>query len=86
MNAQMNWLSQAYIQTRSQLYVGVTIGQSLNPEPEGEAEGVSSLLRSMGGRHPFYSVLREMISLNNAGGATIKPGKSKEGNFLKKQP
>ncbi len=27
-NAQSNWLSQAYIQTRSQLYVGVTIGQS----------------------------------------------------------
>lgn len=86
MNVQTSWLSQAYIQTRSQLYVGVTIGQSLNPEPEGVAEGVSSLLKSMGGHHPFYSVLREMISLNNAGGATIRPGKAKEGNFLKKQP
>lgn len=85
-NAQTSWLSQAYIQTRSQLYVGVTIGQSLNPEPEGVAEGVSSLLKSMGGHHPFYSVLREMISLNNAGGATIKPGRAKEGSFLNKQP
>ncbi len=85
-NAQSNWLSQAYIQTRSQLYVGVTIGQSLNPKPEGAAEGVSSLLNGAGGRHPFCSVLREMISLNNAGGATIKPGKAKEGNFLKQRP
>jgi hypothetical protein len=85
-NAQSSWLSQAYIQTRSQLYVGVTIGQSLNPEPEGTAEGVSSMLSSAGGHHPFYSALREMISLNNAGGASIKPGKAMEGNFLKKRP
>ena len=85
-NVQSNWLSQAYIQARSQLYVGVIIGQSLNPEPEGAAEGGSSLLKFSGERHPFYSVLREMISLNNLGGATIKPGKAKEGSFLKKRP
>ncbi len=85
-NMQSNWLSQAYIQTRAQLYIGVTIGQSLNPKPEETAEGVLSLLKSTGELHPFYSVLKEMVGLNTTGGASIKPGKAKEGNFLKIRP
>jgi hypothetical protein len=86
-NEQTSWISQAYLQSRAQLYVGVTIGQSLNPEPEGAAEGVLSLrLQSAGGRHPFYTVLREMISLNKAGSATMKPGRPKEGYFVKIRP
>jgi hypothetical protein len=86
-NDQAGWMGQAYLQTRGQLYIGVTIGQSLNPEPEGAAEGVPSLrLLGAGGHHPFYPVLREMISLNKAGSATMKPGRPKEGSFVKKRP
>jgi hypothetical protein len=86
-NAQTSWMSQAYLQTRTQLYVGVAIGQSLNPESEGAAEGVPSLrLQGAGGYHPFYPMLRDMISLNKAGSVIIKPGRPKEGSFVKNRP
>jgi len=83
---QVNWVTQVYVQMRSQLYLGVTIGQSLNPEREGAADVVLSLLQGAGMVHPFYSVLNEMISLNKMGSSTIKPGRPKEGNFSKMRP
>lgn len=86
MNMQSNWLSLAYIQLRSQLYVGVTIGQSLNPESGGASAGFPSMLGGESRIHPFYSVLREMISLNKTGSVSIMPGKPKEGNLEKKRP
>lgn len=82
----VEWITQVYIQTRSQLYIGVTVGQSLNPKGEGTAAGVSSLLQGAGMVHPLYSELKEMISLNKAGSVTIKPARPKEGNFSKKRP
>ncbi len=85
-DAQVNWLSQAYVQLRAQLYVGVVFGQSLNPKGEGADEGELSLLLGAGTFHPFYSVLREMTGLNGIGSVTIKPGKPKEGSFAKKRP
>ena len=83
---QTNWINQAYIQLRAQLYVGVTIGQSLNPAPEGMAAEVPGLLTKTGEINSFYSSLSEMISLNRTGSVTIEPGKPKEGNFIKKRP
>lgn len=83
---QVDWITQLYIQTRSQLYLGVIVGQSLNPEREGTSAGVSSLLQGAGMVHSLYPVLKEMISLNNAGSVTIKPARPKEGNFSKKRP
>jgi hypothetical protein len=83
---QVNWMTQIYIQARSQLYLGVIIGQSLNSEREGTAAEGSSMLQGAGLVHPFYAVLKEMISLNKAGSFTIKPGRPKEGNFLKHRP
>lgn len=83
---QVDWMTQVYIQTRSQLYIGVTVGQSLNPEREGTAAGVSSMLEGAGMVHPQFSVLKEMISLNKAGSVTIKPARPKEGNFSKHRP
>jgi hypothetical protein len=86
LNEQSNWMSLAYIQLRAQLYIGVTIGQSLNPEPGGMGVGVPSLISDSGVYHPFYSVLHEMISLNRTGSVSIRPGKPKEGSLAKKRP
>lgn len=85
-NLQSNWMSLAYIQLRSQLYLGVMIGQSLNPGPGGTGAGVLSMISNAGDQHPFYSVLREMISLNKTGSVSIMPGRAKEGNLLKQRP
>lgn len=83
---QLDWITQAYIQTRSQLYIGVTVGQSLNPEREGAASGVSCMLQGAGMVHPIYSVLKDMVSLNKVGSVSIKPARPKEGNFSKQRP
>jgi hypothetical protein len=85
-SAQAVWLSQIYIQLRAQLYIGAAFLQSLNPEPEGAAVQVPSLLHSATDYHPFYLVLREMIGLNKAGSVIIKPGKPKDGNLGKQRP
>ena len=85
-NTQALWISQAYLQLRSQLYVGVAFLQSFNSGGEGTAAQVPSLIRAAGSYHPFYPVLREMIALNNTGGQVSMPGKPKEGNFEKKRP
>lgn len=85
-NMQSNWMSLAYIQLRAQLYIGVTIGQSLNSNEGGTDVAVPSLISGSGEYHPFYSVLHEMISLNSIGSVSIKPGKPKEGNLPKKRP
>lgn len=85
--AQANWMRQIYFQARSQLYIGVTVAQSLNPAPEGlAAAGVPSLLLGEGVYHPFSAMLGDMISLNKTGSVINKPGKPKEGNFAKKRP
>jgi len=86
LNMQSNWMSLAYIQLRSQLYVGVTIGQSLNPKSGGPSAGFPSLIGGTNRYHSFYSVLREMISLNKTGSVSIMPGKPKEGSLEKKRP
>ncbi len=83
---QFNWITQMYIQTRSQLYIGVIVGQSLNPEREGAASGVSCMLQGTGMVHPMYSVLKDMVSLNKVGSVSIKPARPKEGNFSKQRP
>ena len=86
MNMQSNWMALAYRQLRTQLYIGVTFGQSINPGQGGSDAGSFSLIEPSGGTHPFYSVLREMISLNNTGSVSLLPGKSKEGNLAKMRP
>lgn len=86
-NAQADWIGQIYIQTRGQLYIGVTMAQSLNPGPEVSATaGVPSLFVGEGVYHPFYAVLDDMISLNKSGSVIFKPGKPKEGYFIKNRP
>lgn len=76
----------AYRQLRTQLYIGVTFGHSLNPAPGGSHGGSFSLIKPSGETHPFYSVLLEMISLDHTGSVSLLPGKSKEGNLAKMRP
>ena len=83
---QSNWMRQALLQLRSQLYIGAVFLQSLNPETEGAAGGIPSLIRSDGTSHPLFSDLAEMISLNSAGSPSIVPGKTKDGNLGKNRP
>lgn len=84
--AQSAWLSQAYVQLRSQLYVGVAFLSSLNSTGEETAEEVLSLLKETGEIHPFYPVMRQMIRLNQAGSLAAVPGRAKEGSFEKMRP
>lgn len=86
LNAQANWMSLAYTQLRAQLYIGVAMGQSLNPGPGGTDAGTLSLISAIGEYHPFYTVLRDMVSLNKIGSVSIMPGKPKGGNLEKKRP
>jgi len=84
--AQSIWLGQAYLQLRSQLYVGVAFLQSLNIHGEDTAYQVPSLLDGKGETHPFYPVLHEMIRLNQSSTEAVMSGKGKEGSFKKMQP
>jgi hypothetical protein len=85
-NAQVSWLTRAYAQIRSQLYIGAGFLQSVNLEREGGVLGFPSLLQTAGAQHPFTPVLREMIALNRANSPTVTPGRAKGGGFGKKRP
>ncbi len=80
------WLSQAYVQLRSQLYVGVAFLSSLNSTGEETAGEGLSLLKGTGETHAFYPVFRQMIRINQADTLAITPGRAKEGNFEKLRP
>jgi hypothetical protein len=84
--AQARWLSQAYAQLRSQLYVGVAFLPSLNSKGEGTAEEVPSLSNDSGEPHPLYPVMHDMIRRNQAGSIVSRPGQAKEGSFTKMRP
>jgi hypothetical protein len=60
---QANWLFQAFTQLRSQLYIGVTIYQSLNPSPTANSSHSSLLLKNQQ-YHPFYKIFRDLILQN----------------------
>ncbi len=81
---QAAWLSQAYQQLRSQLYIGVAFLNQLNPPADGAPlpAGVSLILPS-GDLHPIYRILRDQIAQNSSGAANPRPGRPK-GNSLTK--
>lgn len=57
--AQSEWLSQAYAQMRSQLYIGMVVYQSLN-----STAGGSGIIQSDDEYLPFYPLLRSLIRQN----------------------
>lgn len=83
--SQALWLQQAYIQLRSQLYIGAAFLQSLN---QGLYEPSPSLamIQQGGARHPFYADLDGMINQDELSGETGILGKPKAGSLGKQRP
>ncbi len=75
---QAEWLKQALIQMRSQLYMGVVFLPSLNPPPSGYPfGGQTTLLTEQKNLHPFYSVLQAVIQQTNPSSTSNRPGRPK---------
>ncbi len=63
---QSKWLDEAYLQLKSQLYIGVAFLTSLNtPQGGGESTNYVSLNLSSKNEHPFYFVLKDLIVQNS---------------------
>lgn len=73
---QAEWLKQALIQMRSQLYMGVVFSGSLNPPPAAQPNQVS-LMTAGNTVHPFYSVLEALIHQTNPSSPDARPGRPK---------
>lgn len=75
---QAEWLKQALIQMRSQLYMGVVFLPSLNPPPAGNLFGNQVvLLTAQQTYHPFYSVFQAVIQQTNPSSTSDRPGRPK---------
>jgi|UniRef100_A0A7C4KZA6 hypothetical protein len=75
---QAEWLKQALIQMRSQLYMGVVFLSSLNPPPAGNPFGnQTALLTGRQSYHPFYSALQAVIQQTNPSATSNRPGRPK---------
>jgi len=81
---QASWLSQAFQQLRSQLYIGVAFLDSLNPASGNSAQSNPvSLITQTGDLHPAYRALRDEIAQNSSGGADPRPGRPKSETLAK---
>jgi hypothetical protein len=78
---QADWLSQAFNQLRSQLYIGVAFLNGINPGAG--PEGRLSLITLTGDLHPAFRVLRDQIAQNAAGASYPRPGRAKSENLVK---
>ncbi len=75
---QAEWLKQALIQMRSQLYMGVVFLPSLNPPPSSHPFGdQTSLLTEQKTLQPFYSALQAVIQQTNPSSTSNRPGRPK---------
>jgi hypothetical protein len=79
---QTAWLSQAFEQMKSQIYIGAAFLGHINPQPN-PAEAAFSLLLQSGDYHPFYRSLRDLIAIDHSNGARLRPGQAKA-TLLKK--
>ena len=70
------WLSQAYDQMKSQLYIGVAFLGQINPQAN-PADAAFSLLQPSGDYHPFFRMLRDRIAINRSNAAYLRPGRAK---------
>lgn len=81
---QSTWLSQAAMQLRAQLFIGMVVFADLNPvDPTQPAYSGANLA---GGDHPFTKALREIIQHNDPGDMSIPPGRAKSDAFNKLRP
>ncbi len=83
---QAEWLQQALVQTRSQLYVGVTFIANINA-PAGETNRFSrqALIQPGQSYHPFYTVLKAIIQQTKPESGSTPPGRPKTDTLLKWQ-
>jgi hypothetical protein len=81
---QAEWLQQAIIQIRSQLYIGIVFGcQLIPPEPSAQDFSKDSLLLKPNSYHPFYSALKALIQQARVLSAQKDSGKPKDSSLLK---
>ncbi len=84
LQSQTEWLQQALIQARSQLYMGVVFAHSLNPPESNQVvHGRDALILEAGSLHPFYSVFKAIIHQTNPETGAARPGMPKSTNLLK---
>jgi hypothetical protein len=81
-NQQMEWLKSAYIQMRSQLYIGAAFLHTLNNSEE-NTYAMTSMIDAGGGRHPFYGKFQEFVIRNAQVKWMEKPGRPKSGGLDK---
>ena len=84
-NNQTSWLSQAFTQLRSQLYIGVAFLGSLNPEKQGSSNDNWSLVGDGKNYQPFYSTFRDLISQNSPENILLKRGRPKSNVLVKRR-
>jgi hypothetical protein len=83
-SAASEWITQAYSQLRSQLYMGVVFYDSLNPpNPQKHPANPNALLLTEGQYHPAYEILRAMIKQNSNGSLADLPGRPKSDPLIK---
>ncbi len=81
---QAEWLQQAVIQIRSQLYIGVAFIQNINPASLSAPQfGKTSLILNSNSVHPFYSVLQAIIQQTHPEGLEQSSGRPKGNSLLK---
>jgi hypothetical protein len=85
LNNQTSWLSQAFSQLRSQLYIGVAFLGSLNPEKQGSSNENWSLVGDGKNYQPFYSTFRDLISQNSPNNILLKRGRPKSNVLVKRR-
>ena len=81
---QTEWLQQALIQVRSQLYMGVVFAHNLNPAQSiPSVYGSEALVIDRTSVHPFYSVYKAIIRQTKPDTGTPRPGRPKGTSLLK---
>ena len=81
---QAEWLQQAAIQIRSQLYIGAAFINNINPpSPAASRFGKTSLILNSDSVHPFYSVLKAIIQQTHPEGLEQSSGRPKGNSLLK---
>jgi len=81
LDQQAEWLRRAYMQLRSQLYMGTAVLQSLNAPADNQ--GMAVMLQNDGTQHPFLPALKSIVSQKTLLVPFEMPGRPKDGGLNK---
>jgi hypothetical protein len=70
-------MDQAYTQMRSQLYIGISIYQGINPRNQDSIQLKDAIIIDEMNFHPVYYRFRTLIANNSQGSLALKRGKPK---------